>query len=156
MKGLSPLVATVLLIAFTVGVGGLISVWITSFTTTSSNIVSKEGEHQVLCSNGAIDITNLKYCSSLGNISGIIKNNGKITLGNITLQIIFNNGSVRSDSLNDSGTGGASSGNYLALKVGQVFSFNVSAGGGDYDKIWIYTNCSGVTDQAISGDVSTC
>lgn len=159
MKGLSPLVATVLLIAFTVGVGGLISVWISGFTQTSSKIVSKEGETQILCSNGAIDLSNLRYCSTTNNISGIIKNNGRITIGNITLQTIFSNGSLISHALNDTGTGGASSGNYLALRVGQVFSFNVSIGGassGAYDRLWAYTNCSGVTDTALSSDFTTC
>ena len=159
MKGLSPLVATVLLIAFTVGVGGLISVWITGFTQTSSKIVSNEGEKQIICSNGAVDLTNLRYCSSTNNISGIIKNNGRIALGNITLQTVFTNGSVVSHALNDTGTGAASSGNYLALKPGQLFSFNVSIGGGSsgvYDRLWIYTNCSGVTDSAVSSDVTTC
>jgi len=159
MKGLSPLVATVLLIAFTVGVGGLISVWISGFTKTSSSIVSKEGENQILCSNGAIDLSNLRYCSTINNISGIIKNNGRITLGNITLQTIFNNGTQVSHSLNDTGTGGVNAGNYLALRAGQIFSFNVSIGGGSsgqYDRIWIYTNCSGVTDTALSNDFTTC
>ena len=156
MKGISPLVATVLLIAFTVGVGGIISVWITGFTQTSSKIVSNEGEKQITCSNGAIDISNLKYCSAIGNMSGLIKNNGRITVGNITLQTIHGNGSSVSHALNDTGTGGGNSGNYLALKAGQVFSFNVSIGGGTYDRIWIYTNCSAVTDTALSTDIATC
>ena len=69
MKGLSPLIATVLLIAFTVGVGGIISVWITGFTQTSSKIVSNEGEKQITCRNGAIDISNHKYCTAIGNIT---------------------------------------------------------------------------------------
>ena len=155
MKGLSPLVATVLLIAFTVGVGGLISVWISGFTQTSSKIVSREGETQLICSNGAIDLSNLRYRSSTNNISGIIKNNGRIPLGNITIQTVFTNGSIVSHSLNDTGTGGASAGNYLVLRAGQIFSFNVSIGGnsnGNYDRLWAYTNCSSVTDSAISSD----
>ena len=159
MKGLSPLIATVLLIAFTVGVGGVISLWITTFTQTSSKIVSKEGENQLICSNGAIALSSLKYCSSTSNISGIIKNNGRIILGNITLQTVFINGTLISHAFNDTGTGGGSNGNSLALKAGQIFSFNVSLGGGsnaNYDKIYIYSNCSSVTDLATSSDVTTC
>jgi len=157
MKGLSPLVATVLLIAFTVGVGGLISVWISGFTQTSSRIVSQEGEKQIICSNGAIDLSNLRYCNN--NISGIIKNNGRIVLGNITIQTTFSNGSLVSHALNDTGTGGSSSGNFLVLRAGQVFGFNVSIGGGSsgaYDRLWTYTNCSGVTDTALSSDITAC
>lgn len=154
MKGLSPLVATVLLIAFTVGVGGIISLWVSGFTQTSSKIVGKEGETQLICSNGAIELSNLKYSSATNNMSGIIKNNGRITLGNVTLQIVFTNGSMLTHALNDT-QGGAGAGNPLALKAGQIFSFNVSVGSSNYDRIHVYTNCSGVTDTALSTDVST-
>ncbi len=153
MKGISPLVATVLLIAFTVGIGGIISIWISGFTQTSSKIVSKEGENQLICSNGAIDVSNLKYFSS--NMSGIIKNNGRIVLGNITLQVIGNNNSQATIVLNESS--GGSSGSYLYLKPSQIFSFNqtLTGVGSNYDRIWIYTNCSGVTDSATASDVTT-
>lgn len=157
MKGLSPLVATVLLIAFTVGVGGIISVFVTGFTQSSSKTISTEGERQVICSNGAIDVTNLRYCNN--NISGIIRNTGRITVGNITVQTIFVNASSIEHRLNDSGTGGSSSGSALALRVGQVFSFNVSIGAsssGAYDRVYLYTNCTAVTDSAISTDVTAC
>lgn len=155
MKGISPLVGTVLLVAITVGIGGLISFWISTFTQTTTRITAEQGEHQVLCTNAAIDISSLRYCNN--NMSGIIKNNGRILIGNITLQVVFLNASQLTLALNDSG--GGSSGNSLALKSGQIFSFNQSIGGGSsgqYDRIWIYTNCSGVTDLAQSGDVSTC
>ncbi|MBI2547245.1 MAG: hypothetical protein HYW23_02250 [Candidatus Aenigmarchaeota archaeon] len=157
MKGISPLVATVLLIAFTVGVGGLISIWVTGFTQTSTSTVSKSGQTQIICSNGAISLTSLKYCNN--NISGIIKNDGRITLGNMTLQTIFNNGTTISHALNDTDVGGTSSGNFLALKPGQVFGFNVSIGASsasNYNTIFIYTNCSSVTDTAVSADVTSC
>jgi len=36
MKGISPMVATVLLLAFTVAVGGIISVWLTGMTRTQT------------------------------------------------------------------------------------------------------------------------
>lgn len=159
MKGISPMIATVLLIAFTVGVGGIISVWITGFAQTSTKIVKNDGESQITCANGNIALSNLKYCSTTNNVSGIVKNNGRISLGNITLQIVFSNGSLMSHALNDTGLGGSSTGNYLVLKAGQIFSFNVTMGGGSsglYDKLWVYTNCSTVTDLASSSDVSTC
>ncbi len=147
MKGLSPLIATVLLIAFTIGVGGLISIWITGFTQTSTGIVRKEGEYQIVCSNGALDVSNLRYCNN--NISGIIKNNGNIILGNITLQVVFLNASQISYALNDSN-------GFMLLKAGQLGTFNQSIGGTNYDKIWVYSNCSTVNDLAESSDVTRC
>ena len=157
MKGLSPLIATVLLIAFTVGVGGMISLWITGFTQTTTKITGTEGERQVICSNGAIDLTSIRYCGN--NISGIIRNNGRIIIGNITVQTIFVNASSITNALSDTGLGGATSGNALALRSGQVFSFNVSIGAsssGAYDRIYLYTNCSTVRDSALSTDVTAC
>lgn len=157
MKGLSPLIATVLLIAFTVGVGGLISVWISGFTQTSSKIVSKEGETQIICSNGAIDLSSLRYCNN--NISGIIKNNGRITIGNITVQTVFNNGTSISHALNNTGAGGGADGSYLLLRAGQIFAFNISIGAassGNYDRVYVYSNCSSVTDTATSTDITAC
>lgn len=157
MKGISPLIATVLLIAFTVGVGGLISVWITGFTQTSSKIVSREGENQLICSNGAIELSNMKYCNN--NVSGIVKNNGRILIGNITLQTVFNNASLVTHALNNTDTGGSSSGSPLSLKSGAIFSFNVSIGASssnNYDRFWLYTNCSTVSDFALSSDVTAC
>ncbi|MBI2543335.1 MAG: hypothetical protein HYW24_04060 [Candidatus Aenigmarchaeota archaeon] len=151
MKGISPLIATVLLIAFTVGIGGLISVWSSGFTQTTTGIVGKEGENAVICSNGALDVSDLKYCNN--NVSGIIKNNGRIALGNITLQVTFTNASLVSLALNDS------SGVYLALKPGQIGTFNVSIGGassGNYNKLYLYTNCSTVNDKAQASDVAAC
>ncbi len=158
MKGISPMVATVLLVAFTIGIGGLISVWLSDFTQQSSKTVSKEGQNQIICSNGAVDLSSLKYCSTTNNISGIIKNNGRITLGNITIQTVFKNGTLVSHALNSTGTG-ASGGDFLSLRPGQIFSFNVSIGSGssgNYDRIWVYTNCTGVTDTALESDISAC
>lgn len=148
MKGISPLVATVLLIGIAIGVGGLIAAWVTSFTKTSSEIVRKESELQIICSNGAIDITSLKFCNNY--LSAIVKNNGRIVIGNITLQVIFQNISLLTVDLNDT------AGNPLSLKPGQLATFNQSIGGSNYDKIWIFTNCTGVTDLAERSDVVAC
>jgi flagellin-like protein len=49
MKGISPMIATVLLIAFTVAIGGLISVWITGMTNTQTAQVTNQSASQVKC-----------------------------------------------------------------------------------------------------------
>jgi flagellin-like protein len=48
-KAISPMIATILLIAFTVAVGGIISVWLTGYTRTTSAAVSTATEDQVKC-----------------------------------------------------------------------------------------------------------
>lgn len=49
MKGLSPLIAAVLLIAFTVAVGGVISIWLTTFSKTVTSEVESATEYQTKC-----------------------------------------------------------------------------------------------------------
>ncbi|MBI2547416.1 MAG: hypothetical protein HYW23_03140 [Candidatus Aenigmarchaeota archaeon] len=44
MKAISPMVATVLLIAFTIGVGALVSIFATSLTTSSTGIASNQSD----------------------------------------------------------------------------------------------------------------
>ncbi len=64
MKGVSPLIAAILLIAFTVAVGGIISTWITTLTTTTTGITQAAGEKQVKCATAVFDI--VEVVSSLG------------------------------------------------------------------------------------------
>ncbi len=48
-KGLSPLIASVLLVAFTMAVAAIVVVWITGFTQQQTNVVGQRGENQVKC-----------------------------------------------------------------------------------------------------------
>lgn len=49
MKGISAIIATVLLVAFTVAVGGILSIWSTTLTTTQTQTVSNLTGGQVVC-----------------------------------------------------------------------------------------------------------
>lgn len=49
MKGISPMIAIVLLIAFTVAIGGIMSVWLTGLTSTQTQQVSNQSAAQVKC-----------------------------------------------------------------------------------------------------------
>jgi hypothetical protein len=56
MKGISAMIATVLLIAFTIGVGGILSVWFTSLTTTQTGLAGAIAENRTKCAGVYIDI----------------------------------------------------------------------------------------------------
>ncbi len=56
MKGISPLVAVVLLIAFTVIVGGIIATWVTTFTKTQTGTVERSVGGTVECTGVYIDV----------------------------------------------------------------------------------------------------
>jgi len=48
-KAISPMIATILLIAFTVAVGGIISIWMTGYTRTTGASVSSATENTTAC-----------------------------------------------------------------------------------------------------------
>ncbi len=55
-KGISPLIAVVLLIAFTVSVGGILSLWLTTFTTITTSSVEAVALNQTKCVGTYIDV----------------------------------------------------------------------------------------------------
>lgn len=154
-KGISPLIATVLLIAFTVAVAGIVSMWLTSFSTTSVEDVGKRADAELYCTYGALSVSDLQFCNSY--LSGIIRNSGTVAIGNITIQITFQNATpVQKVYLTQDGTTGTNNSN-MTLKPVEIASFNVTVGGSNYNKIHVYSNCSNVYDDVVSSDVTaTC
>jgi flagellin-like protein len=145
MKGVSPLIASVLLIAFVIAVAGLYSGWITSFTKTTTEQVQEQSEKKVNCSYGGIALDNVKYNRTTGNMSGTVENTDLIGLGNIDFEIFYTNAPREKLDLN------------MNLEPGerntfnnQVLNMNVTS----YDKIRVITNCPNVYDEISSSDVS--
>ena len=68
-KGISAMIATVLLIAFTVAVGGILSVWLTTLTSTQTTTTGSAAEKQILCSRSVLTISEVQYNNALGNIN---------------------------------------------------------------------------------------
>lgn len=158
MKGISPLIATVLLIAFTIAVGGLISIWLTGFTQTQTQAVGTQATNQITCSNGGISLSSMSYCNSY--LVSQITNTGTITLGNLSLTIVYANTSTQKIYLQLLGNvvNGTSAccGNF-SLAPSEVSSFNFTIGGSNYDTIRLVSNCSNVVASVDSSSVSrTC
>jgi flagellin-like protein len=68
-KGISPLIASVLLIAFTMAIAGIMATWATTFSRERLNVASEESE----CV-GALDLSSLTFMN--GVITGKIRNVG--------------------------------------------------------------------------------
>jgi len=83
-KAISPMIATILLIAFTVAVGGIISVWMTGYTRTTGQSVSSATENMTACVGTYPDII------SVTSTALIVTNPGIETLTN--LQCLSSNG----------------------------------------------------------------
>ncbi|MCX6821687.1 MAG: hypothetical protein NTW30_02805 [Candidatus Aenigmarchaeota archaeon] len=146
MKGVSPLIASVLLIAFAIAVAGLYSGWITSFTKTTTEQVQEQSEKKVTCSYGGIALDDVKYNKTTGNLTGTVENTDLISLGNIDFEIFYANATREKLDLN------------MTLEPGerntfirQVIDMNIT---NNYNKIRVITNCSNVYDEISSSDVS--
>jgi flagellin-like protein len=64
MKGISPLIATILLIAFTVSIGGVLSLWLTSLTKTQIGTTESQASAVIKCSSADLKILS---ASSINN-----------------------------------------------------------------------------------------
>jgi len=94
MKGVSPLLASILLIAFTLAVAVIIGTWFTSMSRQQTSAVGGSLNETVTCSKGILDIADIP-----NNTTVIIHNAGQIDLsGNFTLScgtnITYPNSSV--------------------------------------------------------------
>jgi len=152
MKGISPFIAVILLIAFTIGVGGIINLWLSSYTRTTADVVGNQSSTEIKCTYGGISLKNLKYAG--GNITGKVENTGTISLDNIQLQALFKNQTSMKIALCGTATSpfNCSSAN-LSLSSREAASFNVSIGGSNYDDIRVITNCASVFDSVDASEV---
>lgn len=86
LKAISPMIAVVLLIAFTVGVGGLVSIFVTGLTKTSTGISGNQSEALTRCGGAAISI------NSVQNTTVLYSNPNQVTITNVIL--VFDNGNT--------------------------------------------------------------
>lgn len=144
MKGISPMIATVLLIAFTLAIAGIFSGWLTSFTKSTSTTVQERSDTRVTCSYGGIALSNLEYntTASNGNITGNIENTDIVDLGDIDIEIFFTNATRYLGDLN------------RTLQPGEKDTFQIFINTTTYDKIRAKTNCSNVFDELSSSYVT--
>ena len=148
-KGISPFIASVLLIAFAVTVAGVYGGWFQSFIKTITGTVEEREEKRVECIYGGIALDDVQYdnTSGSGYITGSIENTDIIPLGNIDIEIFYDNATRQKIDLNEE------------LESGEKKTFNETLGCSNkyncnYDKVRIYTNCSDVDDEVSSSDIT--
>jgi len=91
-KGISPLLATVILIALTLAVAALLGSWFTTVTTTQTDIIEEHITKQVNCSAALLQITDVLCSGRTSNIKITITNLGHdVELYNFSTLVIINN-----------------------------------------------------------------
>lgn len=100
-KGLSPLIATVLMIAFTLGFAGILTAWAESFTQNTVDQVGNESERLITCSTARIVVADI--VTTDGDVSIILLNAGQDTFpgDDLTVTIRGATGSVYTTSVTD-------------------------------------------------------
>ncbi len=110
-KGISPLVATVLLIAFTLSIAGLLGGWLTSLTKSETDTIQQGSDILVNCSSGVIDITDVICTNSSQQLRVAVANLGDVELYDFSVFAAVNN------TFYSNSTGGPNSTN--TLKTGE-------------------------------------
>ena len=89
MKGISPLVATVIVLAFTIAVAGIVGTFLTSFTTTQTGSVGGTGAGLTSCANSALQIKTAKvYCAGTKHLNVTVSYvTGKFSIANLTITV---------------------------------------------------------------------
>jgi len=130
MKGISPIVAAVLLIAITMTLAGGLALWATKLVGQQL----PEPETEVQCRLANFVFYSCKYNSTTQRIIFSLSNSRDVELKNLTAFINYNNGTVFGNSLNET------------LKTGteSIKTFTISSVSSDFSSILVKTHCPGV------------
>jgi len=134
MKGISPLVATVLLIAVTMTIAGMLAYWASSFVKTQTG--QFENQTTTECKFADFRFYACSYNSTSQQMKFILENFRTVTLRDLVAYLIYQNGSVTTYQLNETLPGGAMKG------------FTINDVSPDYSSIKIKTHCPEVSAES--------
>ena len=94
-KAISPMIATVLLIAFTVAVGGILSMWLTSLASTQTETTGAAAEKQILCARSVLKIDEATFLQEAAGVDSanvtVVYEYGTENLYNFSISFIDSN-----------------------------------------------------------------
>ena len=93
-KGISPLIATILLIAFVIAVGGILSGWLISFSKERTEEARIKGETDIKCSYANLYISDADWNDTQTRLSLTIENTGSEDLSDFRMIVIYANNTV--------------------------------------------------------------
>jgi flagellin-like protein len=141
MKGVSPLIASVMLIAITVSMGMLIMGWFSNLSTSTTTTVSNKTTEAVACSSAKIAIDDVYITAGdieTGTARVIVKNGGFDDIGISSAQMYNRTGDNFSTGFEQKTIG---PGNIYTIYISNV---SVPSCPLDFSKVIVTTNCGGV------------
>jgi flagellin-like protein len=131
MKGISPLVAAVLLIAVTMTIAGMLAYWASSFVRTQT----EQFENQTIateCSFADFRFYSCSYNSTSYELRFILENFA-VELKNLKAYIIYPNDTITTRDLNET------------LPAGTMKGFSLSGISPDFSEVIVRTHCTEVS-----------
>ncbi|MFH0832694.1 MAG: archaellin/type IV pilin N-terminal domain-containing protein [Candidatus Aenigmatarchaeota archaeon] len=151
MKGISPLLASVLLIAVTVAIATLVMGWMSTTMRSTQTSVTNKTIQATECSTAGISIDDVYVANATYggfNVTAIVRNSGQTDSLQLVSAVVFlNNGSsfpnltVMSQDFDK--------GQLERVKFGIVnntLSNSVFNSQGNFSKVIVTTNCGGISD----------
>lgn len=126
LKGISPLVAAVLLIAITMTIAGALAYWASTFVSGQTALLQNQ-TIATECQFVRFQVYACSFDSSLSQLNLILNNIGTVNLRNLTTFFIYSNNTIVEKKLGDS------------LPSGVLKSFTVKDVDGTYGRISIRT-----------------
>ncbi len=132
-KGISPLVAAVMLIAVTMAIAGILAFWATSFTRSTAEGLSNQTKTIQICSQADFSIYTDLYNSTTQTHKIILENTGNIQIKITGIDYIYPDGSIihKNQTLN-------------LLSGAQLQQYVIQGVNPGYSKYRIYTECPNV------------
>lgn len=142
MKGVSPLVASVLLIVIVVTIAALLTSWLTTFTKGAQSTVSNRTDVALDCSGASISIQDVYVTNgSAGTIRVLVKNDGLVgRLSIISAQVL--NTSGNNFTASNMPVTSFDIGDVESVVFGNVSVTTCSA----FSQVVVTSNCGGILD----------
>jgi flagellin-like protein len=143
MKGLSPLIATIMLIAIVIAIGAIIFAWNQGFLKNLFSIVGEAIEQLLFCSNARVELADVGF--EQDNITGKILNIGSGQLRNIKVEFESQN-EIEIVELCGDGEATSCEKSNLTVPPGKIVSFSVKPSFRP-SLISVLTNCQNAKDS---------
>jgi flagellin-like protein len=154
MKGISPIIAVVLLIAFTIVVGGILLLWSRGFVEKPLVETGEKAREEVECAHAFLYLRDLKFCN--GTLEGSILNMGTIKLKNITIQVVHSAPSIPSEfplCLVENKIINCTIAN-LSIDINEKYKFSINTS--DVEEVRITSHCPGIIHEVSKEAIDFC
>ncbi|MFH1105984.1 MAG: archaellin/type IV pilin N-terminal domain-containing protein [Candidatus Aenigmatarchaeota archaeon] len=146
-KGVSPLVAAVLLISFTMAIAAILATWATQYMNQQTATLTQRGQ-EANCVYARLALDTFNYDRASGQLVFIINNNGKIGLENFTLYVYNATGIDKIPLATDSRVPNKQN---STLQAGEPRSYIINSLGGNLTRMKLTSQCAdyGFIDTAL-------